>query len=279
MAKNEVTSPYSREVLLPMDHNPTIIGIIPARMGSTRFPGKALQKILDMPMIEHVYRRSKMSTTLGGVYLAVSGKELEDYADSIGAEWVRDKKETYRGCSNAIADATLEIEKRIGKKVDIVVMVQGDEPMIMPEMIDMAVKPMIENPSIKVVNLMAPIKSDEEHQDPNCPKVVVDRENFAMYFSREPIPSIKKWKGGDIPRYKQVCVIPFRRDYLLEFSTMDPGILEEIESIDMNRVLEHGQKVKMVLEDFETQCVDTPKDLEKVEKLMANDPLVLKYNT
>lgn len=260
-----------------MNHRPTIIGIIPARMGSTRFPGKALKKIAGMPMLGHVYHRSKMSKTLDGVYLAVSGKELEEYADTIGAEWIRDKEEAYRGCSNAIADAMLEIEKRIGKKVDIVVMIQGDEPLIMPEMIDMAVKPMLEDLAIKVVNLMAPIKSAEEHNDPNCPKVVVDRENFALYFSREPIPSIKKWKGGDIPRYKQVCVIPFEREYLIQFSKMTPGVLEEIESIDMNRVLEYGQKVKMVLEDFETQCVDVPADLEKVEKLMSKDSLIKKY--
>lgn len=255
-----------------------IIGIIPARMGSTRFPGKALNAVISgVPMIGHVYHRSKMSKTLDDVYLAISGKELEEYADSIGAKWIRDKKESYRGCSNAIADATLEAEERTGKKVDIVVMIQGDEPMIMPEMIDMAIRPMLQDSSIKVVNLMAPIKSVEEHNDPNCPKVVVDRNHFALYFSREPIPSIKKWKGGDIPRYKQVCIIPFNRDYLMDFASREPGVLEEIESIDMNRVIEYGEKVKMVLEDFDTHAVDTPADLEIVARAMQNDPLVKTY--
>ena len=257
--------------------NLNIIGIIPSRMGSTRFPGKALEKISGMPMVGHVYHRCKMSSALKEVYIAVSGKEIEDYADSIGAKWVRDKKDVYRGCSNAIADATLEIERKLGEKVDIVVLIQGDEPMIMPEMIDMAVKPILEDSSIQVVNLMAPIESEEEHRDPNCPKVVVDRENFAMYFSREPIPSRKKWKGDTIPMFKQVCVIPFARDYLIKFSEMAPTPLEEIESIDMNRVLEYGHKVKMVLEDFKTHAVDTPQDMERVRKMMKGDSLVKKY--
>src|SRR3989344_3754023 len=132
---------------------PHIIGIIPARMGSTRFPGKALADIHGTPMLGHVYFRSKMSPVLDEVYLAISGKELEAYADSIGAKWVADKKESYRGCGNAIADATIEIEARTGKKVDVVVLIQGDEPMLVPEMIDMAVSPMLEDPSVKIVNL------------------------------------------------------------------------------------------------------------------------------
>jgi len=254
-----------------------IIGIIPARMGSTRFPGKPLEKILGIPLVGHVYHRAKMCKSLSDVYIAASGKEIEDYADSIGAKWVRDKKDVYRGCSNAIADAMLDIEKNTGKKIDIVVMIQGDEPMITPEMIDMAVKPLQEDSSIEVVNLMAPIRSIEEHNDPNCPKVVVDRNNFALYFSREPIPSRKKWDGGDIPMFKQVCVIPFSRDFLLKFSEMAPTPLEEIESIDMNRVLEYGYKVKMVYEEVETYPVDTPEDLKKVESLMSQDALVKKY--
>jgi len=260
-----------------MKNEKNIIGIVPARMKSTRLPGKALKDIHGIPMLGHVYHRSKMSSLLIDVYLAISGEELEEYATSIGAKWVRDKKDNYRGCSNAIADATLEIEKKLGKKIDIVVLIQGDEPMIVPEMIDMAVKPLLEDSSIKVVNLMAHIESVEEHNDPNCPKVVVDRDNFAMYFSREPIPSIKKWSGGEIPRYKQVCVIPFDRDYLMNFSNLSPGVIEEIESIDMNRVLEHGHKVKMVLENFKTQAVDTLEDLEKVRELMKGDPLIKKY--
>src|SRR3989344_5033008 len=143
-----------------------IIGIIPVRMGSTRFPGKPLEKILGLPMVGHIYQRSKISKTLKDVYILTPNKEITDYADSIGAKWVKDKKAVYRGCSNATADAVLEIEKKLGKRIDIAVMIQGDEPMIVPEMIDLAVEPFLNDPSISVVNLMAPIRSIEEHNDP-----------------------------------------------------------------------------------------------------------------
>ncbi|MDP2593819.1 MAG: 3-deoxy-manno-octulosonate cytidylyltransferase, partial [bacterium] len=129
----------------------------------------------------------------------------------------------------------------------------------------------------KVVNLMAPILTDEDHHSPNTPKVVVDREGNAIYMSREPIPSKKKWKGETLPRYKQVCVMPFTREALLTFNALPPTPLEEIESIDMNRFIEHGHKVRMVLEDIETYPVDTPEDLKKVEEKMAGDPLLAKY--
>jgi len=252
-----------------------IIAIIPARMGSSRFPGKPLAKISGMPMVGHVYFRTKMSKTLSDIYIATCDEEIKQYADSIGAKCIM-TRDTHERCSSRCAEAMLKIEAETGKKVDIVVMVQGDEPMTFPEMIDLALEPMLKDPSIKVVNLMAPIKTREEHNDPNCPKVVVDKNNFAIYFSREPIPS---WKKGakEVKMLKQVCIIPFARDFLLKFEELEPTHLEMVESIDMNRILEHGYKIKMVYEDFETGCVDTPQDLERVEKLMSQDPLVNKY--
>lgn len=256
--------------------NKHIIGVIPARMGSYRFPGKPLAKILGIPMVGHVYHRSKMSKLLEEVYIATCDKEIADYADSIGAKWII-TKDTHERASDRTAEAMLKIEEKTGEKIDIVVMIQGDEPMIVPEMIDLAVRPFLDDSSIEVVNLMAPIRSAEEYNDPNCPKVVINRDNFALYFSREPIPSRKKWKEGNFPIYKQVCIIPFTRNFLLEFNALEPSPLERIESIDMNRCLEYDHKVKMVYEEFETYCVDTPQDLEKVEKLMLNDPFVKQY--
>ena len=254
-----------------------IIAIIPVRMGSSRFPGKPLAKILGIPMVGHVYFRSKMAKTLNKVYIATCDKEIMDYASSIGAKAIMTKN-THERASDRTAEAMLKIEEQTGQKVDVVVMVQGDEPMVFPEMIDMAIKPMLDNPSIMSVNLMAPIKSIEEHNDPNCPKVVVDRDNFALYFSREPIPSRKKGaREEEMIMLKQVCIMPFSREGLLIFNQLEPTPLEKIESIDMNRFLEHGYKVKMVLENYETQCVDTPKDKERVESLMKNDKLVAQY--
>lgn len=245
-----------------------IVGIIPARMGSSRFPGKPLAKILGVPMIGQVYQQAKKSQLLREVYIATCDQEIADYANSIGAK-CHMTKDTHERASDRTAEALSKIEAQTGEKIDIVVMIQGDEPMIVPEMIDLAVDPFLQDPTIRVVNLMAPIKSFEEFNDSNCPKVVVDKNNFALYFSREPIPSVKKWTEELPLAFKQVCVIPFTRDFLLEFNNLEPTMLEKIESIDMNRVLEHGHKVKMVLVDFDTHSVDTPADLILVEKLMT----------
>lgn len=155
-------------------------------------------------------------------------------------------------------------------------MVQGDEPMVRPEMIDASVKPLLEDQSVNVVNLMAEMDTLEEFEDPNEVKVVVDCNSDALYFSREPIPSRKK--GSDrVPMRKQVCVIPFRRDYLLHFNEMSESPLEIYESVDMLRILEHGGKVRMAPTGCRTWSVDTPDDLARVERLMDDDDLMRQY--
>ncbi len=259
-----------------MHTRPHIICIIPARMGSSRYPGKPLAPIHGVPMVGHVYHRAKMSPTLDEVYIATCDQAIGDYAASIGAKWVM-TRDTHERCSDRTAEAMEKIEKETGRQPDIVLMLQGDEPMVTPEMIDMALQPFFDDPSVTVVNLMAPILTDEDHHSANTPKVVVDKNSDAIYMSREPIPSRKKWKGETLPRYKQVCVMPFTREALLTFNALTPTPLEEIESIDMNRFIEHGYKVRMVREDLETYPVDTPEDLAKVEALMAGDPLLAEY--
>lgn len=246
-----------------------IIGIIPSRMASTRFPGKPLANIAGKAMIYHVYWRSKMAKTLKEVYIATCDREIEDYCLENNMNVIM-TKDTHQRASDRTAEAMLKIEKETRQKVDIVVMIQGDEPMIYPEMIEESIKPMLENEAIKVVNLMAPLKSKEEHEDPNEIKVVVDSDNFALYFSRESIPSRKRGTQ-QIPMYKQVCIIPFRRDFLIKFNNLIPTPLEIVESIDMLRVLESGYKVKMVLTRFETYSIDTRDDLQKVERCWKKD--------
>ena len=243
-----------------------IIGIIPARMASTRFPGKPLAKITGKPMIDHVYFRSKAAIILNDVYVATCDKEIEEYCARNNMKVVM-TRDTHQRASDRTAEAVSKIEKSTEKKADIVVMIQGDEPMLRPEMIDLAIRPMLEDKSILVTNLMAKLNSREESQDPNEIKVVVDKDNFALYFSREPIPSDKKW-AKDISAYKQVCIIPFRGDFLTEFNELTSFPLEIVESIDMLRVLENGYKVKMVYSPYETYSVDTAEDLRRVEKIM-----------
>ena len=156
-------------------------------------------------------------------------------------------------------------------------MVQGDEPMVRPEMIDAAVAPMLADPSINVTNLMADLADEEEFEDPGEVKVVTDLKCNALYFSREPIPSRKKGVT-DVPMKKQVCIIPFRRDYLLKFNSLPETPLEIIESVDMMRILENGDTVRMVPITERTLSVDTPEDLRRVVALMEKDTLRKEYS-
>ena len=253
-----------------------IIAIIPARMGSSRYPGKPLAKIHGVPMVGHVALRTAMSKTLSGAYIATCDQEIMDYAASINIPGIM-TADTHTRCTDRTAEALLKIEAMTGQRVDIVVMVQGDEPMLTPDMIDAALEPLLADPTLNVVNLMADIKTVEAFEDPNEVKVVVDKDNNALYFSREPIPSRKKGVT-EVPMRKQVCIIPFRRDYLLHFNAMPEMPLEIIESVDMMRILEQGDKVRMVPVDIETCSVDTPEDLVHVEALMQGDKLRLGYS-
>lgn len=252
-----------------------IIAIIPARMGSSRFPGKPMADICGIPMIGHVYKRVKMSKRLDEVYVATCDEIIFDYITSIGGKAIMTSN-CHERCSDRCAEAMLKIEDISGEKCNIMVMVQGDEPLTFPEMIDEAVEPMIQDTSLVITNLVADLEGLEAFENPNEVKVVMDKQGFALYFSREPIPSRKKGIL-DVPMKKQVCVIPFTRNFLLEYNAMEPTPLEIIESVDMMRILENGQKVKMIPTQYNTKAVDTQEDLDKVSKIMQNDTLFKAY--
>lgn len=254
-----------------------IIGVIPARMASTRFPGKPLAKICRIPMIGHVYFRSKMCKMLKEVYIATCDKEITDYAQSVEARTIM-TKDTHERASDRVAEAVFKIEEETKEKTDIVVMIQGDEPMVQPKMLEESIMPLLNDQHIQVVNLMSEIKSRQEQEDPNTIKVVIDLNKFALYFSREPIPS---WKKGakNVPMFKQVCIIPFKRDFLIKFNELSPTPLEVVESVDMLRIIEHGYKVRMALTNFETYSVDTREDLKRAEKYISKDPLFKIYQS
>ncbi len=251
------------------------IGIIPARMASSRFPGKPLADIHGIPMIGHCYFRSKMSPCLDEVYIATCDEEIREYAESIGAPCVM-TADTHERATDRIAEAMLKIEADTGQLHDIVVLIQGDEPMLHPDMIDAVVRGLENDPEVDVTNGVAPIQTPEEFEDPNEVKVVVDPQGYAIYFSREPIPSRRKW-SGEVPMLKQVCIIPFRRDYLLEYNETPQTPLEQIESVDMLRIIENGGKIGMVPMSHDTLSVDTPYDLERVVKAMVDDKLMVRY--
>ena len=243
--------------------------VIPVRMGSSRYPGKPLVDIEGFSMVEHVYRRTKMSERVDGTYVATPDEEIKKEAEDFGAEVIMTGQ--HSRATDRVAEAAESIDG------DIIIVMQGDEPLVHPEMIDEAVEPMIQNGSIDCVNLGKAIESEAAFQDPNNVKVVVDKNWNAMYFSREPIPNLHDLDFGEIDVYKQVCVIPFRREALFEFTSLDETALERAESIDMLRLLENEKKVKIVETDRDIYAVDTPEDHEKVNKMMANDDLYRTY--
>ena len=247
-----------------------VVAVIPARMGSSRFPGKPLAPILGIPMIEHVRKRVAMCENLDGVYVATCDQEIYDAIEGFGGQAVMTST-VHQRASDRVAEVAESME------ADIFVLVQGDEPMTLPEMIDRAVAPMLEDPGIMCVNLTKRIDSLESWQDPNTIKVVIGLNGDALYFSRQPIPTDRILGTEGIPLFKQVCIIPFRRDTLLNYASLAPTPLEKSESIDMMRFLEHGYQVRMVETEFDTYSVDTPEDLERIQEMMRSDDLTQTY--
>ena len=242
-----------------------IVAIIPARMDSSRFPGKPLAKINGLPMIQRVYKNVKKNKLLLDVVVATCDKIIFNFMKSINGNVVMTSKK-HKRASDRCCEAMKILEKKRKIKYDIVLMVQGDEPMINSKMISDAIRPMLKNKKINITNLICPIKNKNDFEDPNFVKVVHDKKYNALYFSRAIIPYAKFKSSINIK--KQVCAIPFRRDFLAKYNKMKPTKLEKVESIDMLRLLENGYKILLVKTKKLVHSVDTKKDLLRVEKYL-----------
>lgn len=250
------------------------IGIIPARMAATRFPGKPLAQMLGMPMIGHCYHRTKLAPGLIGTYVATCDQSIVEYIEEIGGRALMTST-THNRASTRAAEALEIVERETGGRLDVVVMVQGDEPLISPEAIGETLRH-FDDPSVEIVNIMSRLNTLDAFTDKNNVKVVVDQNSDALYFSREPIPS--PWKGWEqLPRYMQTGIIAFRREALLRFNSMQETPLEQFESIDMNRVLETGGRIRMVAIDAFTIGVDTAEEMAEAEIRLRNDPDLPRY--
>jgi len=208
-------------------------------------------------MVEHVFRRAKRCPRLDEVYVATCDQEIRNVAESFGAPVIMTSA-THERATDRVAEAAEHFA------ADAIVMVQGDEPMVTPEMIDTALEPLR---SASCVNLVHRITSQQEFLDPNTIKVACDVNSNALYFSRAPIPHVN-FENTTTKIFKQVCVIAFTRECLQDFSRLAPTPLERAESIDMLRLLEHGRTVRLAETEVTTHSVDTPTDLQLVEKMM-----------
>ena len=251
-----------------------IIGIIPARMAATRFPNKPMALIEGIPMIGHCYFRSIMCTLLEEVYVATCDQEIYDYIIRVGGKAIM-TSDVHERATERSAEALLNIEKLLNKKFDLVVMIQGDEPLLEPEMINELVLPLL-NGSNEVSNLMSNLKSLDEAKNPNFVKVVTDNEGKALYMSREPIPSYTKYNKTIVYK-RQLGLIAFTRKVLLQFVTLKPSLLEIIESVDMNRLIENNFTIRMIVTNKIVYSVDTLEELLVVSKIMNKNSLFTTY--
>ncbi len=249
-----------------MNNKQTIIAIIPARYGSTRFPGKALVLIQDKPMIQWVYERAKRSTLIDRVIVATDDDRIRAAVESFGGEAIMTSPDHATG-TDRIAEVAQKLE------CELVVNVQGDEPLIRPEMIDQAIRPLANDPSIPMGTLCKKIDRRDEAFDPNVVKVVFDRNGFALYFSRAPIPWDRDhWSGkssfADLSlgaaMYKHIGLYVFRRDFLLDYARMPQAGLEAVEKLEQLRVLELGRRIRITVTEHESFGVDIPDDLSKI---------------
>jgi 3-deoxy-manno-octulosonate cytidylyltransferase (CMP-KDO synthetase) len=249
---------------------PAIV-IIPARYDSTRFPGKPLYPLKGMPVIQHVYENSKHARLADDVIVATDNETIFERVFTFGGKAIMTDKKHPSG-TDRIAEVAASMD------YDIIVNVQADEPLIRPEMIDDVIT-VLDDKRASIGTLTKKIEDPNEIADPNIVKVVFDKEGFALYFSRSPIPFHRdEWKSLSEIRnskfeirnfYKHIGIYSYRREALLSLAGMEPTELEKIEKLEQLRALEHGMKIKVRETFFETYGVDTPEDLERVEKCLS----------
>ena len=235
------------------------IGVIPARYASSRLPGKPLAEIAGKTMIEHVYRQALKAQSLSAVYVATDDPRIQEAVLQFGGNAVM-TRDDHRSGTDRIAEAVAEMD------VDVVVNVQGDEPLLDPAEIDAVVAPFGARRELMMTTAATPIADPRDVMDPSVVKVVLDVRGDALYFSRLPIPF---YRSGDRGHLKHIGLYAYRKEFLPVYAGLAPTPLEQSEQLEQLRVLENGYRIHVVLTDKDAISVDTPEDLERVRQLMA----------
>jgi 3-deoxy-manno-octulosonate cytidylyltransferase (CMP-KDO synthetase) len=239
------------------------IAVIPARYESSRLPGKALADIGGRPMIEHVYRRASAARSIASVIVATDDERIHRAVQAFGGI-SRMTSRSHQSGTDRIAEIAPTLSS------DLIVNVQGDEPLIEPAMIDEAVAPFAADPSLLMSTLRRHIEDDEERHNPNITKVVVDHEDFALYVSRAPIPFVRAGCPA-APAWRHVGLYVYRRDCLLTLGALPPTLMEHSEALEQLRALEHGIRIKVVETQFDSVGVDTAEDLARVRASIGRE--------
>ena len=236
--------------------------VIPARMASSRYPGKPLVPILGLPLVEHVRRRALLAHGVELVVVATCDDSIKKAVEACGGRAVM-TKDTHERCTDRVEESMQRLPG------DIVAMVQGDEPLLMPEAVSQVVQPLLDDPSLDVVNLLSPLESPDDYTNPNIVKAVCDGQGNVIYLTRAPVPFFRQQVV--VPVYRQTGIMAFRAAFLPRFSALPETALEKAESVDMLRVLEHGIRIRGVVAGYTTMGIDRPEDVELVESVLRRD--------
>jgi 3-deoxy-manno-octulosonate cytidylyltransferase (CMP-KDO synthetase) len=239
---------------------PSILGVIPARFASTRFPGKPLAALAGKPLIQHVWERASQSKYLSRLVVATDDERIASAARSFGAQVAMTRSDHASGTDRAaeVADST---------DASIIVNIQGDEPLIDPDAIDAALLTLLDDPNCQMASLKRRITDEREIQNPNVVKVVTAANGDALYFSRSAIPF---QRGHDAGYFKHIGLYVYRRDLLLSYSSLPVGPLEKAECLEQLRALENGIPIRVAETSYDTIGVDTPEDLAAVERIFSS---------
>lgn len=241
-----------------------VAAFIPARYGSTRLDGKPLLDIGGKPMIRWVYERAGRAGHVGSVTVATDDERIVRAVEAFGGRAVMTRA-THLSGTDRIAEAASSVD------ADIVVNIQGDEPLIEPAMIDAAVAPLIEDPALEVATLKTRITEEDEYLDPHAVKVVTDHAGYALYFSRSPIPYARGGFGSlGRPAFKHIGLYVYRKEFLLSFASLEKSPLEEAEALEQLRALESGVRIRVVETPYNPPSVDTPEDLDRVRAMVSS---------
>jgi 3-deoxy-manno-octulosonate cytidylyltransferase (CMP-KDO synthetase) len=238
--------------------------VIPARMASSRYPGKPLERILDLPMVEHVRRRALLAEGVGDVVVATCDRSIFDAVEAAGGRAVM-TADTHERCTDRVEEAMRS------RTADVVVMVQGDEPLLVPDAVVRVARPLLERGDVVCTNLLSPLESEADLANPNIVKAVCAQDGRIMFLSRAPIPFYRS--RTEAPVYRQTGIMGFRAGLLRQYAALPETPFERAESIDMLRLLEHGLAIHGVVVDFPTIGVDRPEDVPVVESWLRQNPL------